>query len=92
MEQDLNRIFSMINDFVTGEINAEDFENSFTDMYDLGNLQFDASTKAYLDKIRNYLERYSFSQDDLRKFPDYFISSVQLKKIISNLKKEYHAM
>jgi hypothetical protein len=50
----------------------------------------DKSDEIYFRFIREALERYTFSEKDLSQHPDYYISDVELKQIIIELKTKHN--
>ncbi len=81
------RLSELVNAFLNGQMNAPIFEEKFTAIHDLEDFELEEQYDKYFSQIRKILERYTFSQDDLRLHPDYYIDELQLKSMISTLKK-----
>lgn len=83
--QELNKL---IDDFLGGELDAEQFESSFTSIFDFVEIEDNGLIMEYFSSVRKILERFTFSENDLKSHPNYYIDSLQLKNVINTIKKE----
>lgn len=79
----------LINEFLETKIDADIFERMFTDVFDFEYLELEESTMGYFRSIRKLLERYTFSENDLKNHPDYFIGSKTLREQIQSLRQDF---
>lgn len=88
MEKAEQRLKMLIEDLLTGNINCELFEEHFAGIYDCEEVECDEQTMSYFAVIRELLEKYSFSANDLKKYPEYYINCTTLKNRIKQLKED----
>jgi hypothetical protein len=89
MEPTEKRLENLIDDFLKGNINCESFEEQFSMVYDFEELDCGEQTVSYFTAIRELLEKYTFSENDLEKYPDYYIDCSQLVNLISQVNADY---
>ena len=82
-------LFEIINDFLSDSLDADSFEKKFTGIADFEDIDTDSKSKEYYSLIRAELERYTFSANDLERFPDYFINGAELKSRVHKIKLKY---
>ena len=85
MENDINVVYKIIDNFLRGEINAAVFEKNFSDFFDFFDFPDPCVNYNYLSNIREILEHYSSSSSDIKKHPNYYIGSEQLQEKILKL-------
>ena len=88
MNKETEMLYKIIDQFISGHINADSFEEKFTEIFDFSDLTENEINLNYFQKIRELLEHYSFSEEDIKKDSQFFIDNNQLRDRIIKLKKQ----
>ena len=88
MEDTYKRLDEVVRKFLVNELSADTFEMKFTEIYDFEDLPENGELNNYFSSIRTLLERYTFSENDLKLDPGYYINSNQLKQAINSMNKK----
>lgn len=88
MKENTETLQSLIEEFLSGKLDGARFEREFTDVLDFEEIQADESLTNYFSLIRELLERFTTNEEDLKKHPDYYINSRQLKEGILKIKEK----
>ena len=75
----------LIDKFLEKELDGDAFENQYSDIFDFEDI--DETGLDYLSSVREQLEHYSSSEEDLKVHSDYYISESQLRDKIAELKR-----
>lgn len=83
MDKKIKELHAIIECFLLGTCNAVVFEEEFTAIYDLQQLEFNKADEEYFSAIREFLEHYTSSESDIENYPEYYISYPELKRKIA---------
>ena len=89
MNSNIQKLSTLVDAFLGGQLEPIVFEKRFSEIFDFEEIDYRGNSEGYFLGIRNILEHLTFSKNDLKNHPDYFVDGKQLKDKIFRLKTEY---
>ena len=89
----IKQLFYLINEYQNGKYSTKDFCNYFADIYnhEVDKTMIDNRTNDYFKSICLLTSRYSWYEEDIINFRDYFIDEITFRERFFELVKNYRA-
>jgi signal recognition particle GTPase len=84
---DVKNLHELIDKFIEKELGGDAFEKLYSGIFDFEDIDAANSDMGYFSSIREVLEHYSSSEEDLKGHSDYYISESQLRDKIAELRR-----